>query len=139
MRKKTKKILAAALVSAMLVSSVGAAPVFAASSISGTLNGISCSGSVYYVKNSGGVADGVGASTSFGAGNATIKATAKLYYKVNGTKRVKTLTSTSSGGGTSATVRTNDEGTVYGGKGTHYVKFGDYAWNPSDTTIGVTW
>lgn len=139
MKTKTKKILMSALISAMLISSVGATSVSAASSTSGTLNGVSCSGSVYYVQNAGGVTDGVAATTSFGGGG-TIKATAWVYYKVNGTsKDPKSSTTTSSGGGTLAIVRTNDLGTVYGGKGTHYVKFGDYIWSPVDTTIGVTW
>lgn len=64
MKKSLKKILATALISATMVSSMGTIPVFAASSTTGTVGGISCSGSVSYsVSNKSATA-----TTSFGAG-----------------------------------------------------------------------
>ena len=136
--KKKKKVLAAALVSAMLIGSVGASSVYAASSDSGTINNVTCSASVVYTKNSAGTNNGATATTRYGA-PASIKAKATVYYN----DRYGNLTSKSSGyavntiGGVSATASADGLGTVCGGKGEHYVGYGSYTWTPT-TTIGKT-
>ena len=137
--KKIKKILAAALVSTMLVSSVCAPSVFAASSDSGTVNGVSCYASIRYTTNSSGTQNGAVATTSYGASSDGIMAKATVYYydKYNAFLSKTSGEAVNTIGGVSATASANGLGTVCGGKGNHYVKYGAYTWGPT-TTIGKT-
>lgn len=135
MKKNVKKIMGAALLSAMIMSSTHA---YAASSVSGSINGVSCSGRISYATTPAGVPNGVRATTTCGA-NGTVKARATVYFKKKGKKNSITTAITSSIGGVSITANTNDVGNVYGGKGYHYAQYKSGTWQPSNTIIGTTW
>ena len=112
-------------------------PVQAASSVSGSISGRTCSGSVSYVYASGGASNGVIAKTIYGSGG-ILKVKAKVYYKSGGKQYTREASNSSSGGGVSAIARNNDTGNVYGGTGWHYVKSGAYTWE-NNTKTGTTW
>lgn len=137
-KKYVKKIMAITMALSMMLGTKGATPIFAASNVNGTINGVSCSGRIEYAKTPAGTVNGARAVTTFGPAG-TITATATVYYKVGTKKYSKTSSNSSSMGGVSAVANTNDIGNVYGGKGTHKVVFGAYTWKPSSTTIGTTW
>lgn len=101
----------------------------AASSVSGTLNGAACSGRVSTNSTS------AIATTTYGRGNSTIKAIAKVYYK-KGTKYYNTTSSAnSSAGGATATAAKKVSGaTVVGGSGMHGVVYGSLSWAMPTTT-----
>lgn len=136
MKKNVKMILATALLSATMVSSMGATPVFAATSVSETLNNVTCSGSIVYSRNSSGVANGVTAMTGYGA-SASISATAIAYYNYGGTTRhTNPVTRTNTAGGVSATASADGLGTIKGGTGTHTVSITNSSWT-GNTQIGI--
>lgn len=137
--KKIKKILAAALVSASLFSSVGAFNAFAASQQTGYINGIACTATLAYVYAPGGAANGVRASTAFGPIATSIYAKATVYYKVNGVKYKNSASNTATQGGVSATAYNNDVGNVYGGKGYHVIRYSTFSPWYANTSIGETW
>lgn len=138
MKIKTKRILGAVLATATVMGMAGTTPAYAASSISGTINGISCSGSVKYVKTPAGVVNGVRANTYSGGGGG-VNVTAIVYYKVGSNKRHATASNTGTAGNIAATAYTNDIGNVYGGRGIHTVRCGACTWGPETTSIGTTW
>lgn len=112
-------------------------PVYAASSVKTTLVGISCKASVAYSRTPSGDCNGITATTTFGA-SGTLYTTAKVYYKYAGNKFSSTTSNNVISGVSSVTAYNDDVGNVYGGKGTHKVKFSGYTWETS-TTIGTTW
>lgn len=138
MKIKTKRILGAVLATATVMGMAGTTPAYAASSISGKVNGVSCSGSVKYVKTPAGVPNGVQATTYLG-GAGSADATAIVYYKYKGERYQNDDKTTGTAGAVSAIAYTNDTGNVYGGKGIHNVTCGSDKWRKKITSIGTTW
>ncbi len=137
LRKKYFKRLGAALLTGIvLLQSNGISTAIASERISYNLNGSKCTGFVEYVYESSGTCDGVRATTAFSNINAdTIRVTAKVRYKDN--NHFVTRSRDSAGSyGASAIAYTNGSGTVYGGKGIHYVKCKAGTWGPDYTVIG---
>lgn len=132
-----KKKVITCLLSGIIACQFMVSPVYAASSETGTLDGHTCRGTVVYSRTSSGDCNGVTASTTFSVGG-SLKATATVYYKYGGIKYTSSVSDGASGLGVSATAKTNDIGTVYGGKGVHHVTYGAYSWDTT-TTIGTTW
>ena len=138
MKIKTKRILGAVLATATVMGMAGTTPAYAASSISGKVNGVSCSGSVKYVKTPTGVVNGVRANT-YSGGAGSVDVSAIVYYKCMGVKCKHEEKNTGTAGAVSATAYTNDSGNVYGGKGKHTVRCGLGTWGEAITSIGTTW
>lgn len=138
MKIKTKRILGAVLATATVMGMAGTTSAYAASSISGKVNGVSCSGSVKYVKTPAGVPNGVQATTYLG-GAGSVQVTAIVCYKFNNVRYVTPVSNTGTAGAVSATAHTNDTGNVYGGKGKHNVTCGSDKWENKTTSIGTTW
>lgn len=79
---------------------------------------------------------GATATTTFSRPG-TIKATAIAYYAANGKEYYSVDSRSNNMGGASVTVTKKIDGAnVTGGKGEHYVKYGDLSWTPT-TTIGI--
>ena len=105
----------------------------AATSVKGSIGGISVSGALTMNTTS------ATASTSFGSGGGTIYATATVYYWF-GTMYYKSEVgpNESTAGGASATATKKLGGAdVVGAKGQHKVKWQAYTWEPADTTTGT--
>lgn len=104
----------------------------AASTVSDTLNGYSCFGSITTDSTS---AHG---TTTFGRGSGNIKVSATVYYWFGSTyyKTMMTGSNTSGGAGATATKKIGGAD-VIGGKGTHYVGYDSYHWGTVATTIGT--
>lgn len=132
-----KKKILACLMSAIVVCQLMVSPVYATTSVKTRLAGISCSASVAYSRTPAGDCNGIIASTTFAA-SGTLKTTATVCYKSGTKKYTKTSSNSVISGASSATAYNNDVGNVYGGKGTHSVKFSGYTWETS-TKIGTTW
>lgn len=126
MKKKVKRILAASLMSLSLFGSLGAYGVCAASSVSGTLDGRTCSGSLRFVDNK----TGATATTSYPAA-ASIYATVNVYYYNGGVLTVAHASSYNMAGGTSATAHTQDSITASSASGTHKVSVASGTWTAS--------
>lgn len=135
---KLKSKVAAMLLSTVMIGAVATTPVQAASNVSGNINGTNCYGSISYVFAPGGASNGVIAKTTYGQGGGTVSVTANVYYQSGGKKYTSSASNYASGSGTSAIARNNDNGNVYGGKGTHKVHAGAYTWE-KNTQIGTTW
>lgn len=135
---KLKSKAGAMLLTAVMIGTAATTPVQAASNVSGNINGTNCYGSISYVFAPGGACNGVLAKTTYGQGGGTLSVTAKVFYQTKSGKKTSSASNYASGSGTSAIARNNDNGNVYGGKGTHKVSAGAYTWE-KNTQIGTTW
>lgn len=115
----------------VMLAGVNAAPVNAASSVSGSLGGFQCRGTIATYS------DKAIANTSFARGNSVIKAEGRVYYWSGKKYYWKRSTVTVSCGTASAVAKKKRGGAeVVGGKGIHSVSFGAYSWGNVITTIG---
>lgn len=131
-KKICKKGMAFALAGVVSMACFGT-DAMAASTVSGSLNGFGCYGSISTNSTS------AYATTTFGRGGANIKVSATVYYW-NGSKYYKTsMTGSNTAGGAGATATKKIGGAdVIGGKGTHYAAYDSYHWGTETTTIGKT-
>ncbi len=129
-----KRRLASIIVGLVALVAVTAAPVHAGSTVSGSLNGHQCYGSVTYGSNY------ARATTTFGRGNSYIYAYAAVFCYVNGNPVMAGYAAASNSSGGTTTTAYRDSGflaqPVCGGKGFHINSYDSYSWTGS-TSVGI--
>lgn len=129
-KKICKKGMAFALAGAVSMSGLGT-DAMAASTVSGSLNGFGCYGSISTDSTS------AHATTTFGRGGANIKVSATVYYWSGDFYYETSMTGSNTAGGAGATATKKIGGAdVVGGKGTHYAAYDSYHWGTETTKIG---
>lgn len=115
----------------LLLLAGGSTTVMAGSTVSGTLDGYSCSGRIETNR------DEAIATTTYARSNSGIYAKAYVYYW-SGSKNYYSYESASSkAGGVAAVAKKQIGGAdVVGGRGVHSVYYGSYSWRPSGTETG---
>lgn len=128
-RKIAKGMMALALSGVIIT---GGNTAKAASSVKGNLNGCDCYGCITIDGTS------ANATTTYGRGNSSIRATATVYYWHKNKYYKSSMTSSNSAGGAGATATKKIGGAdVIGGKGRHRVSYDAYTWGTKTTTIGT--
>lgn len=126
--KQIRKHLMGLLLAALMLVGCCQMPAYAASSTTGSINGITVKASVTTSSSS------ATAKTIFGAGS-TITTTAYVYYWWGSGHyySVAQTTATAGGGATATATRKLGGAEVVGGKGTHKVVHGNYTWSATTT------
>lgn len=136
MKNKTKKIMTLAM-GAVLAGVVMVSPVKAASTVTGTLNGGACRGTISYNSTS------ATAATSWDHSGGTRTVTVYAYYTNAYGITHSSASNIAYSGGISATATrsTGYTSPVIGGRGIHKVTYQsgayDLKWTPANTTIGT--